>query len=160
MTGSISKQIEAAKLTSSQAPAPWPTDQQPVAETPAVDTAIFAPSAMLSYPDAAAAGAASSPLDAVLAPRPGAYGADIGSASSIKTLQTRWTGLHSAHPQLFDGLHPSVTLRENARSRRTELRLVIGPLPNAEAAARLCTALAAFKQPCQPTMFDGRLALQ
>jgi hypothetical protein len=117
-------------------------------------------SAMASSPDATAPGAASLPLGAASAPRPAAYGADIGSATSIKTLQTRWTGLHSAHRQLFEGLHPSLTLRENPRSSRTELRLVIGPLPNAEAAVRLCRALAAFKQSCQPTMFDGRLALQ
>jgi hypothetical protein len=88
------------------------------------------------------------------------YGADIGSATSIKTLQTRWTAVHAAHAQLFQGLHPSVTLRENPRSNRTELRLVVGPFSNAEAAAQLCAALAAFKQFCQPTMFDGRLALQ
>ena len=42
-----------------------------------------------------------------------------------------------------------------------ELRLIAGPLANASIAARLCAALAAAGQTCQPTVFDGqRLALQ
>jgi hypothetical protein len=42
-----------------------------------------------------------------------------------------------------------------------ELRLVVGPLVNAGAAARLCGTLAASGLACQPTIFDGqRLALR
>jgi len=49
-----------------------------------------------------------------------------------------------------------VILRESPRSNRIELRLVVGPLPSAEAAAQLCASLAAFHVFCQPAMFDGR----
>lgn len=158
MTGSISRQIEAAKAADVQALAPWPGAQQPVPMTSAGIAAMVGPSpATLAM---AASTAGESVDTAALDPRPAAYGADIGSATSIKTLQSRWTSIRSAHPQLFEGLHPSVTLRENPRSNRTELRLVVGPFANAETAAQLCAALAAFKQICQPTMFDGRLALQ
>jgi hypothetical protein len=54
-----------------------------------------------------------------------------------------------------------VSLRENQRSNRIELRLMVGPFSNAEAAAQLCALLGTFHLFCQPTMFDGRhLALQ
>jgi hypothetical protein len=88
------------------------------------------------------------------------YGADIGGALTIKSLHARWIGLRSAHPQLFQGLRTSVTIRENARSSRSESRLVVGPFSHAGGAAQLCFSLAALKLSCQPTMFDGRLALQ
>ena len=79
----------------------------------------------------------------------------------MKGLQTRWTVLLTAHPQLFAGLQPLVSLRENPRTNRAELHLVVGPFSNAEAAAQLCSSLGAHRTPCQPTMFDGsRLALQ
>jgi len=45
----------------------------------------------------------------------------------MKGLQTRWTGLHTAHPQLFAGLQPLGSLRENPRTNRAELHLVVGP---------------------------------
>ncbi len=170
MTGSISQEIEAARTASAQAP-PWPTGEGPaVAETSATIAAMLAapPAASAtSTPDVAPAAISppaasptlSPPAESAPAAHPPAYGADIGSAGSIKTLQTRWTALRAAHWQLFERLHPSVTLRDNRRSSRTELRLVVGPFANAEEAARLCAALATFKQACQPTMFDGQLAL-
>lgn len=139
MTGSISRQAEAAKAAGAEplaSPAPWP-------DAPATGAAIPWP------PDAAAS----------LVPLAG-YGTDIGSALSLKALQARWAALRSAHPQLFQGLQAGVAVRDNPRSNRAELRLVVGPFSNKEAAAQLCAALAALRQFCQPTMFDGRLALQ
>jgi len=54
-----------------------------------------------------------------------------------------------------------IAIREGAKPGSMELRLVAGPLANASIAARLCAALAAAGQSCQPTVFDGqRLALQ
>jgi hypothetical protein len=171
MTGSITRQVEAAKAANVQAlPPPWPNEEPPVPATPATIAALAVPVAPVVPP---AAGVASPlppspltpaaiqwPLDAASAPPP-AYGADIGSALSIKALHARWAGVRLAHPQLFEGLEPVVTLRENARSNRIELRLLVGPLPSAEAAAQLCASLAAFRLFCQPTTFDGRhLALQ
>lgn len=149
MTGSIDRQIEAAK--GAQSDAPWPDD--PATTSPTALAALLAtpnpmpPGTMQGAPDESG-------------PRLQGYGADIGGALSIKSLHTRWSALHAAAPQLFEGLRPGVSIRENLHSKRTELRLVVGPFSNAEAAARLCVALAALRVPCQPSMFDGRLALQ
>jgi hypothetical protein len=79
----------------------------------------------------------------------------------MRELHIRWSVLHAAHPQLFEGLQPLVSLRENPRTNRTEQHLVVRPYSNADATAQLCSALGALRVPCQPTMFDGsRLALQ
>jgi len=68
-------------------------------------------------------------------PLPMEYGVDIGSAVSIQALP-------------------------RAPSNRPELRLVIGPLPSADAAATLCKTLERFRLTCQPTIFaGGHLAL-
>jgi hypothetical protein len=163
MTGSISQQIEAVKApTASPAvswlatattpliaaperlpPSGWDTAPRPSSSPPSSSP----PSALQPLPDAAAAN--------------GAYGAEIGSASSIKALHARWEGIRSAHLQIFDGLTPVVALRENPRSHKTELRLVVGPLGNAAAAAQLCASLMAVQLSCLPTMFDGHnLALE
>jgi hypothetical protein len=57
-------------------------------------------------------------------------------------------------------LQAGVSIRDNPRFNRAELRLVVGPFAEADAAAQLCAALVRFRLPCQRTMFDGRLALQ
>lgn len=173
MTGSITRQIEAAKAKTAEAsPPPWPNDAPPVPTTPATIASIVAPVAPAVPPPAGLAtpippspltpAAAPTPLDAPgSAPAPTAYAVDIGSALSIQALHARWAGIRSAHPQLFEGLQPVVKLKEIPQSNRVELRLVVGPLPSAEAAAQLCASLAVFRLFCQPTSFDGKhLALQ
>lgn len=98
------------------------------------------------------------------APAPGGtlkYGVEIGNAVSIEVLRAHWLGVHSAHGKLFEGLKPVVMLRGMSHAGRVELRLVVGPLASAEAAAKLCTALAPYRLPCQPTVFSGQhIALQ
>jgi hypothetical protein len=113
---------------------PWPEDGPPVPTTPAAIAAVVAPAL----------------------PLPMEYGVDIGSAVSIQALRARWAGIRSAHPQLFDGLAPTISLSEMPPSNRPELRLVLGPLPSAGAAAKLCTTLERFRLTCQPTIFAGR----
>jgi hypothetical protein len=89
------------------------------------------------------------------------YGVDIGSAVSVQASRARWAQIRAAYPHLFQGLTATVTSREISQSDRTELRLVLGPLPNPDAATRLCASLAPFRVFCQPTGFDGQqLALQ
>ncbi len=89
------------------------------------------------------------------------YGVDIGNAVSIEVLRARWLGIHSAHSRLFEGLIPVVMLRGVPHTGRIELRLVVGPLVSAEAAAKLCVALAPYRLPCQPTLFSSQhIALQ
>lgn len=88
------------------------------------------------------------------------FGVDVGGNASIEGLRTLWTTLKASQPALFEGLRPVITVREG-KSGSVELRLVAGPLPNASIAARLCAALSAANQACQPAVFDGqRLALQ
>jgi hypothetical protein len=127
VTGSIARQAQ------SPAAPPWP-DGPPVPATPAAIAAVIAPAL----------------------PLPMEYGVDIGSAVSIQALRARWAGIRSAHPQLFDGLAPTISLSELPPSNRPELRLVIGPLVSADAAARLCTTLERYRLTCQPTIFAGR----
>jgi hypothetical protein len=175
ITGSITRQIEAVKAERA-APAPWPAAAAATPALPAVIASVVAPvvppPSGLAAPlpqnpllPAAAATSAEQPTDAV-APagqptEPTEYGVDIGSALSIQTLRARWLGIRSAHPQLFEGLAPTVMLRDIPHSNRVELRLVVGPLADAEAAARLCASLAYFRLFCRPTIFDRQhLALQ
>lgn len=89
------------------------------------------------------------------------YGVDIGNAVSIEVLRARWLGIHSAHSRLFEGLTPVVMLRGVPHTGRIELRLVVGPLVSAEAAAKLCVALTPYRLSCQPTLFSSQhIALQ
>jgi hypothetical protein len=167
MTGSISQQIEAVKAASTPPAVPW-LNTASMAPIAAPETSLpagwestprpssTAPTDAQTPPDAAAI-----PADAAAAPANAAYGAEIGSAASIKALHARWAGIRSAHLQILDGLTPVVALRENPRSHKTELRLVVGPLANAAAAAQLCASLTAVRLSCLPTMFDGHnLALE
>ena len=108
-----------------------------------------------AQPPAATPALVASGADTPTAAAP-AYGAEIGSASSIKALRTRWASIHSAHAQVLEGLRPVVSLRDNPQSNHIELRLVVGPLASADAAGRLCALLATFHVACQPTMFDDR----
>jgi len=88
-------------------------------------------------------------------------GADLGTASTMKTLHHRWASLRAAHPQLFEGIQPVVSVKQNPRTGRTELHLIVGPYANAETAAQFCDFVVPYHVNCQPAMFDGsRLALQ
>jgi hypothetical protein len=127
VTGSIARQAQSPALP------PWP-DGPPVPATPAAIAAVIAPAL----------------------PLPMEYGVDIGTAVSVQALRARWAGIRSAHPQLFDGLAPTISLSEMPPSNRPELRLVVGPLVSADAAAKLCTTLERFRLTCQPTIFAGR----
>ena len=126
VTGSIARQAQ------STAPPPWP-DGPPVPSTPAAIAAVLAPAL----------------------PLPMEYGVDIGSAVSIQALRARWAGIRSAHPQLFDGLAPTISLSELPPSNRPELRLVVGPLVSADAATKLCSTLERFRLSCQPTILPA-----
>lgn len=87
------------------------------------------------------------------------FGIDLGGNASIEGLRTLWGSLKAGQPAMLEGLRPLMAVREKSGS--FELRLIAGPLANASAAARLCAALAAAGQACQPSVFDGqRLALQ
>lgn len=148
ITGSVSRQIAAVKAETTN---PWPADTKPEPISAADVAATVAPTAGFGAP------LPSPPqtMPATPPPKVAAAGVDVGSALSIQALRARWLGIRSAHPQLFEGLIPTVVLREMARSKRVELRLVVGPLADAEAARRLCAALAPFRLYCEPVGFGA-----
>lgn len=176
ITGSVEKQIAAVKTAAAGS---WPADAKPEPITAADIASIMAPAAGLDTPvpsppqtspalpppsgPQASEPQASTDLPPIAPPpkKPHEYGVDMGNALSIQTLHARWLGIRSAHPQLFAGLIPAVTLREIPKTKRIELHLVVGPLENSEAAARLCVELAPYRLTCHPTMLaPDRVALQ
>ncbi|QCK87408.1 hypothetical protein E8L99_17415 [Phreatobacter aquaticus] len=109
--------------------------------------------------------------NAALTPSPGAqdstairteFGVDLAGESSIEALRTRWQQLRAQHGPILDGLRPVITVQEAAsRPGSVELRLIVGPLSNANAATRLCATFSAAGVNCKPAAFDGqRLALR
>ena len=84
------------------------------------------------------------------------FGVDIGGAVNFDALRVLWKSTKAAHAALLDGLSPRVTVRENSKWRAAELRLIVGPLPDADAAARLCATLSAARRSCQPAPFAGQ----
>lgn len=164
VTGSVSKQIAAADEARRVDDGPTVTATARLIslipyEMPSV--------AFAAGPQAAAAPAAAD-APAPMAPPVIAYGVDIGSGLTMEALRARWAAIHGAHPQLFEGLEPivsirevPVTVRQVPHGTRLELRLVAGPLAGAGAAQHLCASLAPFGLFCQPAMYDGqRLALR
>lgn len=135
-------------VTSSVAPAP-PSDpvSQAVADLSS-PLGVSAPAMADAQPDG----------DTVSTPP---FGADIGSAISMKALNARWTEVRSAHAEMFANLRPVAAVKDNPRTNRVELRLVISPFASRAEAAKLCTSLAAFHMSCQPVILDGQqIALQ
>jgi hypothetical protein len=100
-------------------------------------------------------GAPAEPLAAA-----GGLGVDVGGAANYDGLRTLWHSTKSSDPALLEDLYPVVTVRENGKTRGVDLRLIVGPIADAEAAARLCTSLSAAHHYCQPVAFEGqRLSL-
>jgi hypothetical protein len=89
------------------------------------------------------------------------FGVDLGSAQTVDGLRMLWTQVKSRHGTLLEGMRPIIVIREPARAGAVELRLVVGPIPSASLAAKLCVAMNAAGALCQPAVFDGqRLALR
>ena len=126
----------------------------PVASAPATTQATTQAAAPAAAPAAAALeqpGAVSTKSE---------FGIDIGGAPTLAGLRSAWERASRNHGLLLDGLRPLIAVRDG-RAGQVELRLVVGPIGNAAAAARLCAALAGAGLSCQPTMFEGqRLALR
>jgi hypothetical protein len=135
-------------------PAAPPPSRPPVGAAPPAGT----PTAATTPPAAEQtnAGAIPNPAAESVATRT-EFAIDVGGDRTVDALRALWTALRTGrHGNLFEGLRPLVAIRENGRPTGVELRLVIGPLANAGAAARLCGSLAAAGLACQPTVFDGQ----
>jgi hypothetical protein len=147
VTGSIKRQAALA-------PAADPASPQRGSDPP--KTEADAPASIATAPPAtspAASAPAAPPESAAAATQ---FGVEIGGAASFDGLRTLWTSSRSTHPALFEGLHPVVTVRENAQTRAAELRLIVGPVATPDAAAKLCAPFAAARRYCQPTTFTGQ----
>ena len=75
--------------------------------------------------------------------RPGrTFGVDIGGAPNFDGLRVLWSSTRGGNAALFEALATGRgRAREQPRRKVVELRLVAGPLANAEAAARICATL-------------------
>jgi len=128
---------------------------------PAIAQAVPEPAAPAQSRVAAGHLATGSPAGADSVATKTEFGVDLGTNATIEGLRALWARLKANQPGLLEGLRPVMALREGPRGGAPELRLIAGPLANASVAARLCAALGAAGQACQPAVFDGqRLALQ
>jgi hypothetical protein len=84
------------------------------------------------------------------------YAIDLGTATNVNTLRAHWGSVKTAHAAMLEGLRPLVSVRQSSRPGFTEFHLVAGPVADADAAARLCQALASARVPCRPSTFDGQ----
>ncbi|NWG24238.1 MAG: hypothetical protein HXY30_07450 [Pseudorhodoplanes sp.] len=80
-------------------------------------------------------------------------GVDIGGGANLGSLRDLWHSAATNHAGLFEGLHPIIAVRENAKN--VQLRLIAGPMTGS-AAARLCAALAGSGLTCKPVPYDGQ----
>ncbi|HZS64316.1 MAG TPA: hypothetical protein VFA53_07460 [Xanthobacteraceae bacterium] len=116
------------------------------------------PKDMPALASAEASGATFPPLDApahTAGESETPFGADVGGGPSLEQVRILWRSLSTKHGQLFSGLHPVIALRES-RPGVLDIRLIVGPLADADAAARLCAALLTAKIKCAPHSFDGQ----
>lgn len=80
-------------------------------------------------------------------------GIDLGGARSLEIMQARWAAVKANFGPLLNGLHPLVA--HDPRPKMIPYRLIVGPLPNAAAAAQVCARFAASKVTCRATKFAG-----
>ncbi|MEX0752504.1 MAG: hypothetical protein WD073_06210 [Xanthobacteraceae bacterium] len=177
MTGSIKRQAEQPPLPqipnwqphADKTSPETPTAAAPItnAATPASSTALaaleqdvpewladrqeFWPRASVAFDIASAPAAAATRTE---------FGVDIGGGSDLEEVRALWNAARAKHSRLLAGLHPIIALRE-ARTGGLEIRLIVGPLANASAAAKLCARFGAADVMCSTSPFDGqRLAMR
>jgi len=170
ITGSIKRQAAPATPQSAAASTP-PMISPPITaeakhlETPAQQTAEAAAPAA-GPPETAAEKMAEPPQEVVplppvrVATLPAAptvpkpeFGVALASSSNLDVLHLQWSALKANFGPLLTDLRP-IAAREQ-RGTVTHYRLVLGPLPNAAAAAKLCARLTAAHAPCHPGKFTG-----
>ena len=133
------------------------TGSEPAAAT--AEPRSVAPKALEPAPSVQMAAVALAPAEVATPVARTDFGVDIGGANSVDGLRAIWHGL-SKTPAL-NGLHPIIVVRERRNGLGMQLRLVVGPLTDAAAAARICATLAENKRACETSVFDGqRLALK
>jgi hypothetical protein len=154
VTGSV------GRIGGTQAASPPPV---PLPSGPTVLSSLSAPKTNTAFPSErvasgfSAARATSAPESI---PAMTDFGVDIGGGPTIDSLRDLWISAKGTHGSIFDGLRPVISVRDG-KPGTSELRLVVGPLSNAAAAAKICASLSASGWTCRPAVFDGqRLALR
>jgi hypothetical protein len=84
------------------------------------------------------------------------FGVDIGGAPNFEGLRVLWSSTKTGSAAALEGMRPQVVVRENSKTKGTELRLIVGPMANIEEAARMCATLSAGRRYCQPVAFEGQ----
>ncbi len=186
ITGSIKRQAELAAVAQAASPPPAPSAPSPapaVASTPPASAPpVITPLATPPSTDAAApwpqtpssqaetsepvplpptrvaAAPAAEPAAEPPPARKPELGVDLGGAPNLTVLTARWAAVKANFGPLLTGLHPVAAHAQ--RPGTTDYRLVVGPLPNAAAAAQLCTRFAAARVTCRPAKFDGESLAQ
>ncbi len=82
------------------------------------------------------------------------FGIDLGGAANLEALRMHWQATKAAYGPLLVGLRPVASPRPR-RPAGVDYRLVMGPLPDVAAAARLCARMPVTRTGCRPAKFDG-----
>jgi cell division septation protein DedD len=159
ITGAIKRQDTRQDPPAASLPALSPVSPAApsASNPPAPKEANAGPQPQLSAPERIANAPAATPEEAPSAElAKGEFAVDIGGAASFEGLRTLWASTKATNGALFEALFPAVAVRENSRAKSAELRLIVGPLPDVEAAARLCAKLSSTRRYCQPVAFEGQ----
>lgn len=178
MTGSIrrqSEQIAAARAANVPPPAPNAPATTPVVilkTAPSPSPANLPWFVAMRTPQAAEPPVPPEAVDAITGPVPlppvriaavpanqpppgkDEFAIDLGAAANIEALRSHWAGLQAKYAPLLKGLHPVVSQHLKLPTGYT-YRLLAGPLPSAEDAARLCSRFAGLRTGCRPAKFTG-----
>jgi hypothetical protein len=132
-------------------------------------TGSIAPARSAAQPEAAAAPAVrAAPAAAPASDDPtevpasrAAFAVDLGSTPNLDAMRGLWLTLKAKHGGMLEGLRPLAAIRESGGPGSVALHLIAGPLPSANAAARLCLILSSMGERCETAAFEGqRLALR
>ena len=83
-------------------------------------------------------------------------GVDVGGAPTMEGLRAHWAAVKANHGPLLAGLRPMVVVRVK-KPAGADYRLVLGPLANAAAAARLCAQFVLARGTCRAGVFSGQI---
>lgn len=161
--------VDALPAISGDAPAAKPADPEWLANAPRVwpHPSAPLPSPPAAFPEtspAAAAAPAPPVRTSSLEPEPPStppsrisrtdFGVDIGSGADLKEVRMLWNAAKAQHGRVIGNLRPIVVRRQDSAGK-SDYRLVIGPIPNAAAAAQLCATLGAADIMCSTRPYQG-----
>jgi hypothetical protein len=86
------------------------------------------------------------------------FGIDLGGASAMDVLNSRWTAVKANFGPLLVGLHPLAA--HDRRPGSTGFRLLVGPVANPAAGMQLCARFIAARVTCRTAKFDGEQLAQ